>query len=170
MTKTPYQRSLDRLKSVEKRIPKHLHEGFVPVVPARVGKAPTLTNPEVQDWLDSAGLRVIRADEMTPAEMLSNRFDHFASDVKQSFEILAGKVLPLLGEIRDIVKAHSVELREHEARLALLEQTRTLHADVIGKHDQKHGEHAISITGVLKRLVIVEEAITVRKPKRKAKK
>ena len=112
--------------------PKHLHDGFVPVT----------------------------RDDVTDLALLPKRFDLFAADVRQSFEILSGKVLPLLAELRDLVK-------QHGDRLAYLERSKAAVSETLLQHENHHEIHRESITGLHRRVTVIEQSILKRKGKSK---
>ncbi len=122
--------------------PKHLHEKFVPVT----------------------------REDVTDLALLPQLFKLFAADIRQSLQILSGQVLPLLAELRDIVKQHDEGIRTLSARVAYLEQSKGSHAEVLDKHEAKHGEHSETITGVFKRLTVLEETAIPKPPVRTSKK
>lgn len=129
-------------KRLADTVPRHLNDGFVPVT----------------------------REDVTDLALLPKRFDLFAADVKQSFEILAGKILPLLNEMRDEQKQHRQAISEHAQRLAYLERTKGAHAEMLTEHETKHTQHTETTTGLHKRLVLVEETIiTKHRPKGKRK-
>ncbi len=159
ITKGPHK-GMER--TVEASTPKHLHNGFVPEIPG-------YDNRELQDDLAKHGYRIMLANaEPELALQLTRRFDFFAAEVKQSFEILAGKVLPLLTELRDDVKELKRRDTDHERRLHEHTQLHVEHGKRLDSHDEKHLHHEKEITSVISRLVMIE-TVQLTKQKRKVR-
>ena len=102
---------------------------------------------------DRDGYTAVAAADVDDLALLPRRFDHFAAEVRQSFEILANQILPKL----DAIAAKQVE--QGEDIHALKRDVTELRRDNVElKRDRAE---------VAQRLAAVEKHIFKRKPRRK---
>ncbi len=112
-----------------------------------------------------------KPQDVSDLALLPQHFRMFAAEIRQSFDILNGKVLPLLAELRDVVRDHTAQLNDHNKRISYLEGVKSVHAEVLIRLEAKDAEHAQTVTGVFKRLIVLEETVAIQQsPVRKLKK
>ena len=78
--------------------------------------------------MSADGFKPITRDEVSELALLPRRFDQFASEVRQSFELLAEKLIPTLARLEEVIADHGrrlSDLEQHQRRtddrLAVLE-------------------------------------------------
>lgn len=90
--------------------------------PTAASLAARLPRAPASGVTDKDGYTAITAADVDDLALLPRRFDHFAAEVRQSFEILAQQILPKLDRIEQKQNSHDHTLMLHETRLNALEQ------------------------------------------------
>lgn len=136
-------------------------------------KPPDLTNEELRAQVERAGLRLVPKDALD-IELLDKRLDNLTTEARESHAATLatrGDIkqlvddMKLLLEIRGEIGKIWKRVTDLEAagptvssRVAYLENAKVAHAETLMSHEQ-------DITGLHKRIAIVEEITTKKPPK-----
>lgn len=130
-----------------------------------------LSNEELRAEVAKAGLRLAtNADD--ELEKLKKRLDIFMNQAVQAFDAaldtrkaqtaLGDQLIPLLNDIRSELGAHRTRISDLERAKAALEKSDAAIASALTEHEK-------DITGLHKRLIVVEETLTKKPAKRRKK-
>lgn len=141
-----------------------------------------LSNEELHAEVAKAGLRLVPKDHVTELENLTKRIDrltlesegsHAASiATKTAVTEMTDDIKPLLQEIRQELRETRQEVRAVVVRVTYLESAKASHAETLTELARDARSHESDITGLHKRIAVVEETLTKnpRTPRRKKSK
>jgi hypothetical protein len=117
------------------------------------------------------GHRPMTRAQLSESDALPKRVAHLDGEIRNISEQLADirqaqrdfdeKAMPILQDLRSALSAHAARIDDHDKRLDGQEKRFAIHAEKLLRHETKHTEHDQHITGVFKRLVVLETTVAI---------